>query len=326
MNAVEKNMYAHLLKLWKQFPVSVQERVYPSLKSTGIPYFLSYIAGYEKNHRLSNFAGNLLHVKEEYLRRSGNERKVLSDQFNAIVDGLVLKNGVKKTTYSMRHRRILSEVLGEKKFRIKKEELRVLDVPSSVGTSSLDNYEILSKDYKIGSYVLGDLYFKIYYDAERGCVYDEDGNLLQKKFKKRFIDIYRPLTSGESYNILAHCLLLPFNLMSWYFKKKYGCADTNLYHPIMLLHPDVEQRLKDGTFDIRKIDVFENINEQFDMIISFNLLQKNYFPEKLIRRGIENLTNALNEGGLLIIGNTVSFSVSMKTKGELVLMEKKGDF
>jgi len=275
---------------------------------------------------LSNFAGNLLLIKEEYLRSSGNERKLFSEQFDAIIDNLVMKNGVKKTTYSKRSNSIVSVVLNEKKCRIEKDKLKVLDMPSSVGTSSLDIYEMLSQHYEISSYVLGDLYFKIYYDEERACVYDEEGNLLQTKLRKQFFEINRPLTSGDGYSIMTHCLLLPVHLMSWYLRRKYPYRVDAHYYPVLLLHPDVERRLNDGIFGIRKIDVFENINEQFDMIISFNLLQKNYFPEKLIRRGVENLTNALNEGGLLIMGNTVSFSVSIKTKGKLVLMERKGDF
>jgi hypothetical protein len=308
-------MYTNLFNLWKQ-----------SLKSTGVPYFLNFLATYRKNHRSSNFAGNLSLVKDEYLKSSGKERKLLSARFDAIIDNLVMKNGVKKTTYSMRHNRMVSAIFSEKKIRIEKDKLKVLDIPSSVGTSSLDIYEILSQHYKISSYVLGDLYLKIYYDAERACIYDEEGNLLQTKLRKQFFDIYRPLVSGDTYNIVTDCLLLPVNLRSWYLKKKYRFREDAHYHPIMLLHPDVERKLNDGIFSIRKIDVFEEIKEKFDMIISFNLLQKNYFPRKLIQRGKENLVNALSEGGLLIMGNTVSFSVSMKNRGELLLIEKRGDF
>ncbi len=72
--------------------------------------------------------------------------------------------------------------------------------------------------------------------------------------------------------------------------------------------------------------MFKNIDEKFDVIFSFNLLQKNYFPEELIQIGIENLNNALSEGGLLIMGNTESFSVSYKTKGRLHIKQKEGEF
>ncbi|GEM_PF-2937334 len=319
-------MFTSVLKLWKQLPVPFQERISLTLKPTGIPYFLSYMAKYKRAHQLSHFAGNLLLVKEEYLRGAGDRKKLLSDQFDLVIDSLIMKNGVGKTTYSMRQNSILSRVLSEKGCRIEKDEIIVLDVPSSIGTASLVIYEMLSKYYAISSYVLGDLYFNIYYDNARECIYDEEGNLLQVKLRKQFFSIYRPHTSGDVYNLGAYCLLLPLNLMSWYLKRKYIWADCNSYNPIVLVHPEVEEKLRDGVFSIRKIDVFKNIEEKFDVIISFNLLQKNYFPKRLIQMGIENLKNALNEDGLLIMGNTESFSVSKKSKGRLQLIEKKGEF
>ena len=38
---------------------------------------------------------------------------------------------------------------------------------------------MLSQYYTIRAYVLGDLCFHIHYDTARGCVFDEDFNLLQ---------------------------------------------------------------------------------------------------------------------------------------------------
>ena len=306
--------------------MAVQESIYRALKSTDIPYLIQYVAAYKKNHCLDNFAGNLPFVKEEYLRSTGPGRRALSDQFNAIIDNLVMQNGVKKTTYSMRQNGILSAVLSEKRCRIEKDRLKVLDVPSSSGTASLGLYEMLNKHYGISSYVLGDLYFKIYYDAERDCIYDEEWNLLQKKFKTQFFTVNRAHRSADVHRIISHSLFLPFNLMSWYLKKRYRRTDRTRADSIRLLHPEIERRLHDGIFSIRKINVFEPIREQFDLIVSFNLLQKNYFPRPLIQKGIDNLTNALSENGLLIMGDTVSFSVSMKRKGGLALIEKNGDF
>jgi hypothetical protein len=319
-------MFASLLKLWKQFPVSIRERIYLILKPTGIPYFMSYMVKYNKAHNLSNFAGDLLFVKEEYLRSTGYKKKLLSDQFDEIIDNLVMKNGVKKTTYSMRQNSILSRVLSEKRCRIKKYNVKVLDVPSSVGTASLDVYKMLRKHYTISSYLLGDLYFNIYYDRDRECIYDEEGNLLQVKLRRQFFSIYRPQTSGDEYKILAYFLLIPLDIISWYLKKKYRYEHKNKYELIVLIHPDVECELKGMILNISEVDVFKSIEGKFDMIISFNLLQKNYFPTKIIQIGTENLKNALREEGLLIMGNTEHFSVSKKINGELLLIDKEGEF
>src|SRR3972149_733457 len=319
-------MFTSLLKLWNLFPVPFQDRIYLALKPTGFPYFISYIAKYKEAHRLSNFAGNILSVREEYLLSPGCKKKLLSHKFDAIIDSLVMKNGVKKTTYAMRQNSILSNVFSEKRCRIEKDKIKILDIPSSIGTASLDILEMLSKYYTISSYVLGDLYFKIYYDKNRECIYDEEGNLLQVKFRKQFFSIYRPNTSGDVFHGVAYCLLLPLSLISWYLKRKYTWAAQNNFDSIILIHPDVEDRLKSGELKVMEIDVFKEIEEKFDIIISFNLLQKNYFSDNLIRAGIENLKNALNEDGLLIMGNTESFSVSKKIKGELQLIGEQGKF
>ncbi len=318
-------MIANLIKSWRALPFSVQERIHRTLRPTGIPYFLSYIANYQKEHHLSNFAGNLLQVKEEYLRSTGEKKEHLSNQFHSIMDSLILKNGVKKTTYPMRQNTIVARVLQENSCKVEKENLSVLDLPASGGTASLDSYDQFSKYYAIREYVLGDLNFKIHYDARRGCVYDEEGDLLQVRLKKQFFSIYQPQRLGDRCNRITKGLLLPLTVMSRHLKKRYGEASSN-HDEILLLHPDVEKKLRSGIFSIQKMDVFKKIRGNYDIVISFNLLQRNYFPRHLIQLGTENLKRVINEGGLLIMGNTESFAAFKKRNGELSLMAKEGDF
>lgn len=319
-------MLASLLRLWRRLPESIQERIHRTLRPTGIPYLASYAAKYQHSHGLKNFAGNLPLVKRAYLESAGREKETWLEQFHDIIDNLVMRNGVTKTTYSMRQAKILLRVLSDERCRVKKEAIRVLDIPSSVGTASIDIYGLLSKHYKINSYVLGDLFLHIYCDLERGCIYDEEWNLLQVKFAGQFFSIYRPHVSGDVYSILAYCFMLPVNVFSWYLKQRYKRVASNDYCPIVLIHPEVECRLSDGVFKVVKMDVFKDIDEKFDMIISFNLLQRSYFQDELIQLGTINLTNALTEGGLLIMGNTESFAVARKVDGKLFLIEKEGDF
>lgn len=286
----------------------------------------SYIAKYREAHHVSNFAGNLLSVKREYVRSTGETKKSWSDQFNAIVDNVVMSNGVKKTTYPMRHNTIVSKVLSHEGCRIAKDTIRVLDVPCSIGTSSLDTYKLLAKYYTISAYVLGDLYLRLYYDRRRECIYDDQRNLVQVKLTKSYFSIYRPHAYGDVYNMCGHALLFPITLVARYLKKKYEWKDERAYDLIPLIHPDVEARLKDGVLSLREIDVFKEIEGTYDLIISFNLLQRNYFPKPIIEMGVQKLSNALNEEGLLIMGNTESFAVSRKTGAGLVLIEKVGEF
>jgi len=319
-------VFAVLLKLWRRIPESVRERIYRVLAWTGLPYSVSFVVRYSDSHKLPHFAGHLVSLKQDFARSTGEHKKALTGQFDGIIDNLVMKNGVRKTTYSARHASIMVSVLGGEPCRINKSEIRVLDVPSSTGISSLASLEMLGRFYTVSAYVLGDLFFRIGYDRHRGCVYDDAGDLLQVKLKKQFFAIYRPHVSGNVYNPVADLLLLPFNVRSWYLKRKYRCKDPASLEPILLIHPDVEARLGDGVLSTREMDVFKAIEDNFDVIISFNLLQKNYFPPALIEAGKENLKYALNEGGLLIMGNTESFSVSRKIDGELVVVERTGDF
>lgn len=319
-------MFRKLRRLWRQLPIPVQERIYVALRATGIAYSLSYVASYGEVHQMSNFSGNLLFVKGGYLESVGRRKQWLSNQFDAIIDGLILKNGVKKTTYAMRQSSILSELLSDKAFRLEKDEIKVLDIPSSAGASSLDAYAMLSREYKVVSYVLGDSCFKIYYDRATGCIFDENRNLLQKKLKTQYFSIYRPHTAGDAHNVMANVLLMPFDLLSWHLRRRYPYSLDNHYDEITLLHPEVEEKLKKGVISIKRTDIFMDIKDKFDLIISFNLLQRNYFPEKWIQTGIENLKNAINENGLLVMGSTESFSVSRKHDGQLLLLRKEGDF
>jgi chemotaxis methyl-accepting protein methylase len=79
-------------------------------------------------------------------------------------------------------------------------------------------------------------------------------------------------------------------------------------------------------FRLQKMDALEKIDETFDIVLSFNLLLKRYFPREKLTRGVENLAEALNEDGLLIIGNNDVFSIARKRHGKLVEIERSGDF
>jgi hypothetical protein len=95
---------------------------------------------------------------------------------------------------------------------------------------------------------------------------------------------------------------------------------------ILLLPPEVEKEVDEGTFQVENIDIFSTIEGNYDLILSFNLLQKNSFPEDQIEAGIENLQSALNESGLLVMGNTQQYSIARKIEGKLVELERSGDF
>jgi SAM-dependent methyltransferase len=317
-------MFRWVRTLWKQLPVGLQERLFTALKPTGIPYVISFMARYAERQQLANFAGNLIPVGERYLNSTAETQSMLSRRFDAIMDSLVMRNGVRKTTYATRYNDVLARVLSDVRCALKRDTIRVLDIPCSTGIASLQTYTRLSERYRIGAYVLGDLYLKIYYDSVRGCIFDEDAHLLQVRGNERFFSIYQAHASGDVYAPVAKGVLLPFRLFAQYLRRAYPYKETDDNIPIRLIHPEVAERVADGTFDVRKLNVFDGIQENYDLIMSFNLLQRNYFSEVEIERGIANLKDALNEGGILIIGNTDAFAIHRKVEGRLVAVIREG--
>jgi hypothetical protein len=301
-------------RLWRACPQPLRR----ALQRTGIPYVVGFVARYPQAYSAANFAGSLLELRAEYLEGTAERRAALSARFDAIVDRLVLPNGVSKTTYVGRHEQILAKVLAHGECALNRTKIRVLDLPSSAGTGSLRSYTMVAERYSIASYVLGDLAFEIVYDPRRRCVFDELGNLLQIGSGNRFFAVYRVHTSGDLYTWLTALLLLPVELYAAYLRKRYRCTENGQHMRIPVVHPDVEALVSKGVLRLAKMDVFGAIDGTYDLILSFNLLQRNYFPADRIALGVENLGRALEEDGLLVIGNTESFAALRKRDGRLV--------
>jgi len=322
-------MLARLRGLWQRLPPGLRRRVYWAANWTGLPYVLSYVATYRGMHAQSNFAGNFLHLKQEYSQSSEVRRRELDAQFDAILAALIMRNGVAKSTYRGRTTRILEKVLADDACRVKQSPLRVLDIPSSTGIASLDCLALLRRRYPVDRYVLADLFQHIQYDTDRQCIFDEDSELLQVKFKTRFFAIHRAHVRGEDYSYLTRVLLSPVDLVSWYLKRRYSYSGDYHRVPIVLIHPEVEAQLREHVLRVEKADVFVGVEDVYDLILCFNLLQRNYFSPAQIARGIENLKNALSEGGLLVVGRPDVGSAdavwaARKRAGELVWVKREG--
>jgi hypothetical protein len=321
-------LLAYVKRLWRQLPIEVRRRLYGVFNWTGLPLFLAYAASYRETHSPENFAGNLLSLNEEFANGDAVKRKECARLFDAIVDALVLPNGVRKTTYADRQNAVLERVLADDCCRPDRAELRVLDVPASSGIASLGSLEVLSRQYRISRYVLGDLSFEILYDRTRNCVFDDRGNLLQVGTRNGFFSIHRPHRLGVEFSALTRCLLLPLEVRAWYLRRRYSFVATNDLVPIGLVHPAVDELVRAGTFRLKRVDVFEAIEDEYDLILSFNLLQPNYFSGDQIARGLRTLTGALSEGGILVVGSPdagglSAYQVARKSRGELVVVREK---
>lgn len=311
-----------LREVWRGLPDAVRHLAL----RTGLPYAVRFAVDYATNHSLENFAGNLEDVKRAYREGDAAARAKLASRFDSIVDRLVMPNGVQKTTYAARQTQTLAAVLDSGRARLPGSEIRVLDVPASTGIASLDSYALLSRHYRVASYVLGDLYHVVLYDAQRRCVFDERGNLLQVALGKRYFSIHREATSGNEYTVLTRLLLWPHSMRSRTLRRRYRLEPGHAFTSQLVVHPEVEPLIADGVFRVEQMDVFQPIPGCYDVILSFNLLQRSYFPQPVIARGLRNLTAALTDGGLLIMGNTESFVVLQKRQGALAPVMRQGRF
>jgi hypothetical protein len=311
---------------WRNLPLYIRIPIHQMLKPFGISFCITYAGKYLERHQQNNFVGNFLDLKIEYVKSTEERKNEITSQFLKIIDTLVFKNGVRKTNYSKRQTKILLSIIKNNKLDIKKDTINVLDLPSSIGLASADFYTVLNKHFSIKKYVLADLYHEILFDPDRNCVFDKAGNLLQVKLNENYFSIYRPHISGNEFTIFTHLFLFPLNFISFYFKKKFKLKESKSLKSILLLHPEIECKVKEGIFYLLTIDVFAKIIGSYDLILSFNLLQRNYFPASMIKKGILNLGNSLNDNGILVVGNTELYSVYRKINNNIKLIENNGKF
>jgi hypothetical protein len=311
---------AALRRYWSRLPPDLRV----ALTNTGLPYAASFMLRYRERHRIANFAGNLPTLQADYWLSSADARAQLLGQFDAVVDMLVMPNAVTKTTYANRLTRSLSSVLSAVK--LPAGALRVLDLPASTGIASLESLALLQQQYRVSSYVLADKYHKVLYDPGCRCIFDELGNLLQVAFHDYFFSIYRGHACGDEYTFLTRCLLAPHTLAGWFLRKRHRFDAGKEYAELRVVHPEVERLLDRGVLHLQAMDVFEPIPGSYELILSFNLLQQNYFPRKVIDRGVGNLTAALSEGGVLVLGNTESFLALQKENGQVIPRVREGSF
>jgi hypothetical protein len=273
---------------------------------------------------MANFAGNLEQLKVAYAASSEEKKADLSHQFDSIVDQLTMPNGVAKTTYANRLEPSLSAVLSA--IQLPHTDIRVLDLPSSTGASSLRSLAQLQERYRVTSYVLGDMYHTIFYDSKKQCVFDEQGNLLQIAFRKLFFSLYRVGVSEDRQTVLRAALAFPHSVMARYLRKRHPFRPSDGYRRLLLVNPQVEQLLGHNVFSLQEIDVFRPIPGCYDLVLSFHLLHLHYFPRHVISIGIKNLAASLNEGGLLVIGNWESLIALQKQDGSLIPRLREGNW
>lgn len=304
---------------WRESPHGLQRRIYSFFRSTGIPYVLTYLATYQESHQRCNFAGNIIGLRHEYSGASPSEKSRLSSRYRSILNCIILQNGVTKTTYESRYGHVLAALQNDGRLKLNTSSIDVLDLPSSAGMASIECYDGLRQVYDLRSYVLGDLYWRLYLDEATNCVYDEDGNLLQVLRRRDFVSIYRPHRFGDVHGLIPSIVLFPLDVRSFYLCRRYPSPlSRGRLINVDLFHPAVETRLSDQRIRAMTVDVFATVPGEFDLILSLNLLQANYFGVAEIDTGISNLSRALREDGVLILGDSDVLKAWRKQHGRLI--------
>lgn len=236
------------------------------------------------NRKGDRFAGHLL-------------KPGLTDaEYVSILFSLIFTNGVRKTTTRARNTVVFEEVASRGLFPAKRA-IRVLDIGSGTGLDALSTRALLAKDHDVTEYVLGDLHTHLLFDPKRKLIYDEDGKLLQVASGSRFVSVY------FSYNYwFQRYTNLPKRIRPWLLEKRYRIAKRDELVPIPLVHPELQVGSSDTPFHMKRMNVFEPLDERFDVILCMHLLVKRYFTETAIEDATMKLARALHVGGTLVVG------------------------
>jgi hypothetical protein len=214
-------------------------------------YLASRVAHFTEFHRIAHFAGNLDHLKVAYANSDAEAKPILLRQFDAIVNQLTMRNGVTKETFANRLENDLLAVLSA--IQLPHAKIRVLDLPSSTGIACVRSLAQLQERYQIISYVLGDKFHAILYDALRQCVFDDRENLLQIGFKHVFFSVHRVGLSGSRYGFLTQ--VLAHRVIAWYLRTRFPFDPDAQYKRLLVVHPAVEKLLGKNAFGLQEIDV-----------------------------------------------------------------------
>ncbi len=227
------------------------------------------------NRRRARFAGNLL------------RHDLTEAEFLAIYHSLIFPNGVRKTTAPERNSMVMRRVL--EAGYVGRKKIRVLEVGASAGLDALATWKLLrGAGCDVERYDLGDLFTEVRYDRRRGLVFDEDGRLLQVDLGSRFVAIY------FSYNHpLQRITNLPKRLRPWALKRRLKYDPSAPVVRIPLVHPDLGVARGDTPFRLKRMNVFDPIDERYDLVVCMHLLVERYFDQATIDRAVDNLARSL---------------------------------
>lgn len=231
-----------------------------------------------------------------------------------IIRRLVLKNKTGKTTWEGRFAD-LDAWLGERLLRAYPEQLRVLDIGASDGTTSLELFGTLSTHRNV-TFVGSDLNRDIW--VSNGPVWrdviDDDGKLIQTTLGPLVV----PITDGVHINpllllnraVFYYCSTFRKDMRHRITAAEADAAGRSSAVRFSLLSPKVQDLAgRDPRFRFEKLNAFEiGGPARFEFVRAMNVLNLNKdgfgFSREQIASAAHGIREALVEGGRLLLGRS----------------------
>ncbi len=167
------------------------------------------------------------------------------------------------------------------------------DVGVSSGITSFELYSLLQEQGVSCSFNISDKFAKFYYEKTPlyTKIYDSEKKFLNGYVGPIFAD---QESSGK------------FFITRWVFQLLNKRPVSKELGAILLYDPKVLSCIANKEIFHQNYDIFAApMDEKCSYLRCMNLLNKGYFPDELIIKGVTNLFHSITEGGVLQIGRTV---------------------
>lgn len=229
---------------------------------------------------------------------------ISNDDFTRIVSRLRIGGTYKTTTFG-RYPKALEYLKG---LRFKTAPI-VLDVGASDGSASL----LAIKELSYSRYYLTDRYIDLRFIQHGGGLYFLADTQKPFLYANRFLVAFNETDDAVwPFSFIVKALFAKF-------REDAGASTRS----VRLVNPSLVPFMRGGV-RIETYDIFEKWrNERVDIVIAANLLNRGYFPDCEIVKGVRNLMDAMNDDGLLVVvkNNGTENASVFRRKGDQFVTE-----
>lgn len=241
--------------------------------------------------------------------------------------------GVYKRTYARRFEKFDQQVVSAlQNVFINEKNLKVFDAGISDGRTAVDFFRKLDENFAITQYFATDYDPEIFvYESPKITVtFNSKGVPLEILyapfvFYPRQSKIFKILYFGNWCIWIYVKLFLLTAIQNQFKEKKLPLKNILLFCPQALALAKSESR-----FQLKKHDLLNPVQGKVQIFRAMNVLNPTYFSQMQIHQVIENIFNALEDGGVFITGSNqnagtvVDGGIYQKTNDGFTLLESSG--